>query len=130
MSAKHPLPRWAILYLAMPLAGALFWLIQRLHPSGITRDLLMVGALLIVGGYVEAWHLANTVRLLHHPLTDRPGAPIYYVREATGAGPTPAASGVRAVLVTGSYHDLFAMPVYIAEPMPSSTAARGLEETA
>ncbi len=120
MPEKYPQPRWGLLYLALPLAAALFWLIARLRATGVERDIMMIGALFIVGGYAEAWRLANAVALLRHPLTDHPAAPIYYAREVLGPRPAPAEPGVRAVLVTDAYDDLFSMPVYIGEPAPGA----------
>jgi len=128
MSEQHPQPRWWLLYPALPLAGALFWLIQRMRPVGIARDLLMIGALLVVTGYVEVWHLANTLALLHHPLGVSDGQPIYYARECAGAGPARAESRIRAVLVTDSHDDLFALPVYIGEASPAPAAQPGSEK--
>jgi hypothetical protein len=118
MPEKYPQPRWGLLYLALPLATGLFWVIARMHVSGAERDIMMAGALFIVGGYVEAWRLANAVALLRHPLTDNPAAPIYYVQSIMESRPARAKPGVRAVLVTDAYDDLFSMPVYIREPSP------------
>ena len=58
-------PRWGLLYLVLPLAVLSFWLIHRAHPSDVMRRLLqIVGALLLIFGYVEVWRVANTVALL------------------------------------------------------------------
>jgi hypothetical protein len=113
-------PRWWVLYLTMPLAALLFFLIKRAHPAGAARGLLEFGALLILLGYVEVWCRANTVSLLHHPLTDGGREPIYYAWEAGAAHPVRAEKGIQAVLVTDSRYDLFPVPVYVGEPEPSN----------
>ena len=104
-----------MLYLTLPLAGGLFYLIERMHPSGTMRSLLQVVALLIVAGYVEVWHLANTVALLHHPLTGNHSKPIYYVREVEDSPRAGPGTHIQARFIVDSYSDLFSAPVQVGE---------------
>ncbi len=130
MLERYRQPRWALLYLVLPLAAVLLWLVQRAHLSGIEHGLLDMGVLLVVAGYVEAWRFANLVALLHHPLAGTDGSPIYYVREVTAPGvPGSEAGGVSLPAIGGVYSDLFSLPVRVAEPSPSAVdASPGAQE--
>ncbi len=117
MPDNHPRPRWGFLYLAMPLAGLLFWLVQRAKLTGTVRNLLDIGALIVVFGYVEAWRVANAVALLHHPLPGGNGGPIYYAREVVGSVPAGSEGRLHPVFVADSGSDLSSVPGQVGEPL-------------
>ena len=124
MSGKNDArPRWGLLYLVLPLAALLFWLIDRAHPSDVMRRLVQIGAVLLVFGYVDVWRVANAASLLHQSVEDRQGEPLYGAREASAGNETGTAAAA------GPYEDLFAAPVRVVEPSPPVMDHPHTEET-
>ncbi len=123
---QYPQPLWWLLYLSLPLAALLFWLIARATLAAGVRRGLEIGAILIVFGYVEIWHMANRVALLYHPLGVRPGQPLYKVQEAPPPGHRlPAIAAEQPALTYTFYSDLFMGPVSVtpgADSLPALEA--------
>ncbi len=119
MLSEYRQPRWGWVYLVVPLAAVLFWLVRQVHASDTVHRLLEIAVMLVVWAYVEVWQRINLVALIHHPFLGFRGWPLYREREAVPPGTTSPAE--RAAL--GSfYSDLFSAPITIWEPEPSAAA--------
>ncbi len=124
MTKNHARPRWGILYLVLPLAGGLLWLIHRARPAGTARSLLDIGALVVVFVFVEIWERANYAAMLRQPFAGDDLPPIYRSYEAV-AGRMDEAEGIPAVFASDEYSDLFPLPVQVAEPEQTFEPERG-----
>jgi hypothetical protein len=125
----HPKPRWWLLYLSLPLAGGLFWLIERSNPNDFSRRLLQLGAVLVVFGYIELWRRANIVALLHYPLEGQEGQALYRASEFIPRGYRGPAQGRRPALAYSFYSELFTAPVRIAELSPPGNVEAFAEQS-
>ncbi len=125
MTNNHSRPRWGILYLVLPLAGGLLWLIHRARPAGTARTLLDLGALLVVFVFVEIWERANDAALLRQPFAGDDFLPLYVPRETAAGQPTAEEPGIPAVLASDEYGDLFPLPVQVGEPEQTFEPERG-----
>ena len=115
----YPRPRWWLLYLCLPLAGVMFWLIERAHSSDMVRESLEIGALLIVFTHVELWRKANAVALLHHPGAGKGQATAQQVAEVTSDRAWDGADGRRRVPGYTFCSDLFKVQMESMELPPS-----------
>jgi hypothetical protein len=127
-AGKHPQPRWGLLYLALPLAGGLFYLIERGHPSGFFRSAEQVGALLLTVGYVELWRRSNALAFLHHPLYGHYDEPLYVLRDGAGPEANESEAGSPSHPVAGFYSELFSAPLHRASPWPDNNSPAGRED--
>jgi hypothetical protein len=91
MSKKYARVRWGWLYPVLPLSVGAFWLIDQFHAPAALTAVLIVLALLVIGGYLEVWLRANSYALEHEASADAAPAPLYYAWEAVPA--RPARSG-------------------------------------
>jgi hypothetical protein len=87
MSKKNTRVRWGWLYPVLPLSVGAFWLIDQFHASAVLTAVLVVLALLVMGGYLEVWLRANTYALEHEAGADAAPAPLYHAWEAVPARP-------------------------------------------
>jgi hypothetical protein len=65
-------PRWWLLYVAVPLGAALFWLEARAPLSEGWHRTVQVGVVLVVFGMVELWRICNVAALIHEDVRDLP----------------------------------------------------------
>lgn len=113
---SHLRPRWWLLYLALPLGGILFWLIESAHPSDPVRRALQIGVVLLVFGYVDWWRRANALALLR---LDTEGQRLYQISEVSRRSDADPGTD-RAPATTGTFYSgLFAARVVVSEWEPS-----------
>jgi len=115
MKRQYPQPRWWQLYLVLPLAVGLFWGIQQLHASGTALSLLQVGALVLVGVYVEVWQLTNKMALLRHPFVEEQYQRVYNDQAVTRQGDNGWERANEPVVVAEFYSNLFPFPEVMVE---------------
>ena len=73
MANEYRRPCWGLLYLILPLTGALFWIESRLRLSNGRREALDVVIVVLVCSLAGLWQHANALALAHlDDTTDRP----------------------------------------------------------